>query len=89
MAKKKKSSHAEVDTKPGKKVTRPRRKAWEFEIVLCEDSKPNERHPLSGLSAEQREQSRVAAFGRILADIAIRKMTGTNNSAADPSSEPT
>ncbi len=89
MAKKKKLSHAEVGTKPRKKVTRRRRKSWEFEIVLCDDLKPNERHPLFGLSAEQREQSRVAALGTILANIAIRKMTGPNNSAADPSSEPT
>jgi hypothetical protein len=89
MGKKKKSSHAEVATKPPKKVTRRRRKSWEFEIVLCETSKPNERHPLFGLSAEQREQSRVAALGRILASLAIRKMTEPNNSAVHPSSEPT
>lgn len=89
MARKKESCHADADTKPPKKVTRRRRKSWEFEIVLCEDSKPNELHPLFGLTAEQREQSRVAALGTILADIAIRKMKEPNNSAVDPSSEPT
>ena len=88
MAKKKEASHADADTKPRKKVTRRRRKSWEFEIVLCDDSKPNERHPLFGLSAEQREQSRVAALGTILARLATRKVTEPNNSAGDSSSEP-
>jgi hypothetical protein len=49
------SSHADADTQnaspqdtretdgsPRKKVIRRRRKSWEFEIVLCEDLKPNE-----------------------------------------------
>lgn len=88
MATKKNSGHAELDTKPRKKVTRRCRKSWKFEIVLCENLKPNEQHTLSGLSAEQREQSRVAALGTILANFAIRKMREFINTTVDSSSEP-
>ncbi|HWG41299.1 MAG TPA: hypothetical protein VN688_00830 [Gemmataceae bacterium] len=58
------------------------RRLWSFEILHSEDLTPNDRHPLFGLSAQEREKARVAAMGKILANIAIRKATPPSASAS-------